>query len=795
VPQKPSKLARYGLALGATALMVPAQALLVPFLGPSMPFATLYVAVAASVWFGGMGPGIASALAGYIVVDWLFLEPRHAIAHGWSDVVTFLAFAASSGSIIVFGHLTRRARAEAQARATEATESAANLLQEARERGRAEAAFREAEARLEQAFQVGEVGSFDWDLNTNRVLWSDSMKRMYGVSESTAGDLLAWSREHVHAEDRERIDREAAGHVAKGGDLVTEFRIVRGARHDVRWIESRTRVDLDSSGKAVRMTGVVVDITDRKRAEELLHEREARFRALAELAPCCVWSAAPDGSLTYANRKWYEFSGLSTENTVGFQWADALHPEDREYCIDTWRHAVAHGTNYRVEVRNRRYDGEYRWLLTEAMPVRGSDGTIIAWFGTSVDIHDQKVAQESLREADRKKNEFLAMLGHEIRNPLSVIANANRILTQRASPRPAKVRAHQMLERQIAQLTRIVDDLLDVSRVAEGKIRLRRERIEVASFVNAAVEVALPHLEERGQTLHVSLPAEPLCVEADSTRMVQVLGNLLHNAAKFSERPGSVWLSLVEREEEAVLSVRDSGVGISAEMLPRIFEIFVQGDQTLRRSRGGLGIGLALARRLVELQGGTISVRSEGVGKGTEFTVRMPLVPAPGRGVARSDEGEMTATSEIPAASDVSVHEHSGRAPSAAKARVLVVDDNADSVESLALILSHAGHEVKTAVSGSEARRIAEEFCPEVVLLDIGMPETDGYEIARWIRSRPELRDPYLVAVTGYGQEEDRRRSSEAGFDEHLVKPVEPVALQKLIAAAPRTRVAAASGS
>ena len=506
-------------------------------------------------------------------------------------------------------------------------------------------------------------------------------------------------------------------------------------------------------------------------SEEALREDDILFRALAELVPCCVWATAPDGSMTYANRRWHEFTGLSPEGTAGFEWATALHPEDREHCLSAWRHAVEHEGVYRIEVRFRRYDGEYRWFLSEGTPVRDRTGRVTAWFGTSTDIQDQKQTQEALQDADRRKNEFLAMLGHEIRNPLAVISNASRVLNKIHSPPPEVLRLGQMIERQVGHLTRIVDDLLDVSRVLEGKVRLRREPVELATIVSNAAESAGPFLEVRKQVLRVSLPKDPIWIEADVTRMTQILANLLNNAAKFSEKRGDIAITGSRDGNDAVLSVADTGSGISADMLPYVFDMFVQEDRSLNRARGGLGIGLTLARSLVSMHRGTIAAKSAGAGHGSEFIVRIPAIAAPSEGPQ--------------------IHVRAGDSPEPGPLRILVVDDSADSAESLGMILSMGGHEVRTALDSGEAHRIALEFRPDVALLDIGLPGTDGYEVGRRLRSETTLQGIYLVAVTGYGQDEDRKRSEEAGFQAHLVKPVDPAMLRSVMIAA-RNRVTSA---
>jgi signal transduction histidine kinase len=370
-----------------------------------------------------------------------------------------------------------------------------------------------------------------------------------------------------------------------------------------------------------------------------------------------------------------------------------------------------------------------------------------------------------VREADRRKDEFLAMLAHELRNPLAPICNALHIMKQNGADAAVRGRVREMMERQVQHMTRMVDDLLDVSRITRGKIELRKEVIDLASVVERTVETTRPLIEDRRQTLTVDLPPEPVHLEADPTRLEQVLANLLNNAAKYTDHGGHIGLSARQEDGELVLRVRDTGVGILAEMLPHIFEPFVQSDRVLHHSQGGLGIGLTLVRRLVEMHGGSVTAHSEGPGKGSEFVVRLPALshkqPIPGARAA-GEGGEAVGT--------------------APKRRILVVDDNVDAAESLALLLRLAGHDVRVAHDGAAALAAVEPDPPDLVFLDIGMPVMNGYDVARRLRERIGMENLVLVAVTGWGQEEDRRRSQEAGFDHHLIKPVEPEALHKLLA-------------
>ena len=369
----------------------------------------------------------------------------------------------------------------------------------------------------------------------------------------------------------------------------------------------------------------------------------------------------------------------------------------------------------------------------------------------------------ALKESDRRKDEFLAILAHELRNPLAPIRNAVQIYRAKGLPVPELQWATEVIDRQAHQMTRLVDDLLDVSRITKGKIELRKERVELAVVVNSAVEASRPLIEKWGHGLTVTIPPQPIQIEADPTRMAQVLSNLLNNAAKYMDQGGRIWVIAERQSDHVLIRVKDTGIGIPTETLPRIFDMFTQVDRSLERSEGGLGIGLTLVQRLVEMHGGTVEARSDGPGKGSEFVVRLAVAEV-------KDQGPQGAACD----------DEKGAAP--ARRRILVVDDNRDAADSLGMLLRMMGNEVHTAYDGLEAVGAAAAFQPDVVLLDLGLPKLDGYEAARRIREQDGGTDMVLVAVTGWGQEEDRRRSKEAGFDHHMTKPVEFAALQKLLA-------------
>jgi PAS domain S-box-containing protein len=373
-------------------------------------------------------------------------------------------------------------------------------------------------------------------------------------------------------------------------------------------------------------------------------------------------------------------------------------------------------------------------------------------------------AYAELREADRRKDEFLATLAHELRNPLAPLRNALQILKMPRVDATTAQEVREVMERQVDQLVRLVDDLLDVSRVMRGKVELRKELVELASIIDRGVETAMPLIEMQGHVLSVSVPPESLMLDADPVRLAQVIGNLLTNAAKYTESKGLIWLTAKRDGCNVVLHVRDTGIGIAADMLPNVFALFVQGDKAAARSQGGLGIGLTLVKNLVEMHGGTVKARSAGVGKGSEFIVRLPLSQVEPQADSAADrDGQQQFDSMSPG--------H----------RLLVVDDNEDAANSLAILLRLKGHKVEVAHHGPAALEIAQNYRPDMIFLDIGMPGMDGYEVARRLRQHPVLKDVVLAALTGWGQEEDRRRSAEAGFDHHLVKPPEPRVVEGLL--------------
>ena len=511
----------------------------------------------------------------------------------------------------------------------------------------------------------------------------------------------------------------------------------------------------------------------RRLAEARLKESEAQFQTIADLAPAKIWITNAEGRCIYLSPKWYAFSGRTPEQDLGLGWKELLHHEDKSHMEHVFGDASARRAPFTLDVRFRRHDGVYRWMASTGNPRFGESGEFLGFVGVVVDIHERKCFEQELKEAARRKDEFLATLAHELRNPLAPIRNGLHVMRLAGQDSGSAERAREMIDRQLGQMVRLIDDLLDVSRITNGKIELRRSWINLHDAVQSAVETSRPLIDAQGQDLDVKIPPEPILLDADLTRLAQAFSNLLHNAAKFSERGGRISLTARRDDGRVVVSVRDAGVGISPDLLPHVFGLFMQGDRALGRSQGGLGIGLTLVKRLVELHGGTIEAKSEGTGLGSEFIVTLPVVELP----------ETRLPAGLPAAMAPPVP--------ATRRRILVVDDNEDSVGSLCELLTLMGHECVAARDGEEALRVAEPFRPDTVLLDLGMPRMSGYEVCRALRTHSWGARMVIVALTGWGQNEDRARTRAAGFDGHFVKPLDPVALAEFLAK-PESRVPAA---
>ena len=535
----------------------------------------------------------------------------------------------------------------------------------------------------------------------------------------------------------------------------------------------------DTDRATERILLAIEDVTDRRReesagalrlqrADERLRHSELRFSRFMQQLPGLAWIKDLNGRYVYANDAAEKAFGVRMTDLVGKTDEEVFPPETAAQFREHDRRALESETGIQTIEVLPHPDGTVHHSIVSKFSIPGHEGEAAMLGGVAIDITERKRYEDALSEADQRKNEFLALLAHELRNPLAPIRNSLEIMrrslpVESSSSNPVGS-AIEMMERQVGQMVRLVDDLLDVARISRGKIELRRERVELASVVHSALEAVRPLLERMGHELTVTMPSAPVYVNADPTRLAQVVGNLLNNACKFTRRGGHVWLAVEDEDGnaagEVVIRVRDTGVGIAADQLSRIFDMFAQVDSSLERTTAGLGIGLTLVSTLVGLHGGTVQVRSGGIGQGSEFVVRLPIMVDPPQPLPRPAPIEPTAGA--------------GR-------RILVVDDNRDAVESLAMLLQLGGHETHMAHDGLEAVEAAKALQPDVIFLDVGLPGLNGYEAARRIRKQQEDKRIVLVALTGWGQEDDRRRSKQAGFDAHLVKPVDPATLAKLL--------------
>jgi PAS domain S-box-containing protein len=622
-----------------------------------------------------LGPGLLATLLSGLASDYFLMRPNFSFFFlDTADLERLALFLTTSALLCWLIETTNIARQDVETRALEAEQRQSELEAQMTERERARAererliaeleterarlnasveeekhareALRINQERLNLAQMASQAGSFEWNFQTDAVIWSKETEALFGLAPGRFGGTYEdWTR-CVHPEDLSRAEQELRRWLADG-EGTSEYRAM-WPDGSVRWIQARGKVFFDEAGQPLRWVGINIDVTERKQMEQSLRRQT-----------------------------------------------------------------------------------------------------------------------EALREADRRKDEFLATLAHELRNPLAPISNAVGILAMRGDDPAVVAQTKEVMERQVHQMTRLVDDLLEVSRIGRGKISLQKAPVNLADVVGAAVETSRPLIEAHRHTLTVSLPERPARVEADGARLAQVLSNLLNNAAKYTEDCGRIDLIVEQVKGEAVIRVRDNGIGISLERLPGVFDMFEQIEGAADRSQGGLGIGLTLARRLVEMHGGKIEAHSAGLGKGSEFVTRLPAL------AEQAPESAPEPAEEPPAPSAIG------------SLRVLVVDDNVDSADSMAVLLRLYGHEVRLAHDGEKAMEEALSFRPDVMFLDLSLPKMDGYEVARRLRQEPAMRRMTLVAMTGYSQDEDRQRTLEAGFNLHLVKPVDFDMLRELLSSLP----------
>ena len=646
----------------------------------------------------------------------------------------------------------------------------------------------EGEERLRLATEAAELGLWVWDIPRNRLTWeNDRPLAMFGLAApGTPIEANQFINEFIHADDLGHFRRAVTRAFASGGRLHFEGRHHRLSDGDVRWIELTGLVHRDLAGAPKRVIGTALDITGRKRDEEERRVGEERFHALFESMDegFCIIQMEYDASgrpVDYryleVNRAFASHAGMT--DVVGHTMRE-LMPSDDRFWVDTYGRVAMTGEAIRFDLDAPAVG---RWFDVSASRVGGPGSHKVAVLFN--DITPKKRVEADLRrlaadlsEVDRRKTEFLATLAHELRNPLAPIRNGLQLMRLAPGDLAAVGRARDMMERQLAHLVHLVDDLLDIARISGDKVELKRERVALARVVADAVETSLPLIEAGRHHLSVELPGDPVLLDVDPNRISQVLSNLLNNASKYSPKGGRIVVSAQCEGTDVAIGVVDNGVGIPSESLKIVFDMFAQVGRNMDHAQGGLGIGLTLVRRLVTLHGGSVTAESEGVGKGSRFVVRLPI-----------------ASADLPLPPDPAPRDDGALAAPTDRLRVLVVDDNIDAAESLAMVLRIGGHEVEVANDGDTAIRAAQTFGPDVVFLDIGIPGKNGYEVARLLRQSPGAERLFLVALTGWGTDEDRARSKEAGFDHHLTKPAELRSVDRLLAevAAGRRRLGAST--
>jgi PAS domain S-box-containing protein len=530
----------------------------------------------------------------------------------------------------------------------------------------------------------------------------------------------------------------------------------------IRYVDLILSPIKDDSGQVIFIAPTGVDITERLQSEQAT----ARLAAIVESSDDAIISKDLNGIITSWNAAAARLFGYTAEEAIGSS-VTMLMPTERLNEEPGILERIRRGQPIEhYETVRRRKDGTLLDISLSVSPLMDKYGKVVGASKIARDISDRKRIERALVEADRQKNEFIATLAHELRNPLAPIRNSLNILKLSQGDATAVSQLHEMMERQVNHMVHLVDDLLEISRITTGKIDLRMEQVDLATVIRSAVETSRPLIDSRQHRLNISLPPEKLIVDGDAVRLSQIVANLLNNAAKYTEPEGHIWLSVSRDGAEALISVRDNGLGISAEQLPHVLEMFNQADRAKRHSQDGLGIGLALVKRLVEMHGGCVETYSDGEGKGSEFTLRLPLS-------AQMKSASAAATSGAT------------ESQSAGRRRILVVDDNRDAAVTLSMLLKLLGNEVATAHDGHTGLQAFDEFLPSLVLLDLGMPDMTGFDVARELHTRPHFAGVTLVALTGWGQADDRRRTAEAGFDYHLVKPVTLDALNGILAQVP----------
>jgi PAS domain S-box-containing protein len=604
------------------------------------------------------------------------------------------------------------------------------------------AALLDAQSRLEAALDAAEIGTWTWEIQPDRVHADSNLAAMFGITpEDADGGPISSYFNVVHPEDVGTVRQGIEQSLVSGVPYHESFRVnVPG--DGTRYMQGRGVVASDAEGKPMRMSGAVLDVTRQQLADEALKSSELTFRTLADNIPQLAWMADSDGSIYWYNNRWFEYTGTTIQEMQGWGWSKVHHPEHVERVVALYRKRIVEDQEaWEDTFPLRGADGQYRWFLSRAVPIRDEHGKVQRWLGTNTDITPQ-------REAEQRKDDFLALLAHELRNPLAPISTAAQLLKMGARNPEYIQRSSDIIDRQVKHMTELVDDLMDVSRVTRGLVSIEREEVKVADVVADAVEQSRPLIESRNQQLALDVRASDTGVLGDRTRLVQVLANLLNNAAKYTQKGGRIELVAEVRDGHAVIRVADNGMGMDADLLPRVFELFAQAELTPDRRGGGLGLGLALVKSIVGLHGGQIAADSAGRGKGSTFTVALPLL----------------------------LHEGTGR-----HLHILLVDRDDDEDAALPAALEAEGHMVTLCGDEPSALETARALHPDAVLIRTDMPGVEGYALARQLRAmHPEERATY-IALSDSDQSHDKVIARGAGFDHQLERPVAMGTLRRVL--------------
>jgi PAS domain S-box-containing protein len=710
----------YLVALVAVGAALALRAAFDPWLGDRVPYITVFGAVIVAAWFGGPGPALVAAVVGWLCSDILFTETRGALAYpGPRQIAELIGYAISSLLIAALGGAMHRARQRSE----------------------------ESEQRFRAFMQ-------DWP---NGVFLKDEEGRYLFMNR--AGERLAGSTGWLGKTDEELIGGRAGAEIRDHDRAVLEkdeprlYDLALPAPDGMRTLRSVKFPLRDASGR--RYVGsITTDVTEQVHSDAAVREAQHKLQTVADALPAAVTLCSRDLRYLWINRVGAQWVRRTPQEVIGRRMEDVMGAEQLARIRPYIDHVLAgEEVSYEREVD---YPGiGRRWVSVRFAPA--GDG----WVAVITDIHERKRMEQALREADRRKDQFIATLAHELRNPLAPIRSAVEIQARADASEADRAWSRGVIERQVAHMSRLIDDLLDMARISSGKLLLRRERVTIAAVVAAALETSRPAIDAGGHRLVTRMSAADAVLEADPTRLAQVLSNLLNNAAKYTAPGGVIELHADQVGGEAVIAVLDNGMGFPPEVAQELFEPFAQWAPAAQ-SAAGLGIGLSLVRGIVELHGGTISAASEGPGRGSRFEVRLPLAAAAEAPAPAAPAAEPVAPRGL---------------------RVMIADDNRDAADSLCRILALYGYEARAAYDGASAIELCESFQPHVAVLDIGMPVRNGYDVARHLRAR-RGRDLRLIALTGWGGDGDVQRAREAGFDGHLTKPVDPGTLNEMISRA-----------